>query len=189
MRTIATAIESYAIDCNRYPPNPNLGDGLYVTPWRLTTPVAYLASRPVDPFKDKQNAYPGIAPALHGERWLYDYFSIISSAECLRLEKQKIRTFYVAVDASGLYASVANRRAFLKYGLWMQWSAGPDGVFWIVGDDFQYPANASPLKAPSHRPWGYSFDVPYDASNGTRSFGNLFRTQKLTRGAATDPEA
>lgn len=58
MRTIATALESYLVDYNRYPPNFDAGD--YVTPVPaseymtyacLSTPVAYLSSAPMDPFR------------------------------------------------------------------------------------------------------------------------------------------
>lgn len=55
-RTLATAIESYAVDHNRYPPEDHpYVPGLQVAPdinlslVRLTTPVAYLSSLPADP--------------------------------------------------------------------------------------------------------------------------------------------
>lgn len=59
MRTIATALEAYAVDVNRVPPGmvestqiPMLPAGIYVLN-RLTTPIAYLTSVPKDPFVDK----------------------------------------------------------------------------------------------------------------------------------------
>jgi type II secretion system protein G len=67
LRTIATAIESYAVDHNDVPPDY---DGLGFTfgegEWRsyadLTTPVAHLTAAPTDVFRD--NIY-GNAPGRH----------------------------------------------------------------------------------------------------------------------------
>jgi prepilin-type N-terminal cleavage/methylation domain-containing protein len=51
LRTIATALESYATDYNEYPPVP-IGLGPRFRHFRpLTTPVAYLTTIPKDPFK------------------------------------------------------------------------------------------------------------------------------------------
>jgi len=57
MRTIATALETYAVDQNKYP--PNFDTDLYVDPpaseYRtyaaLTTPVSYLSTAPTDIFR------------------------------------------------------------------------------------------------------------------------------------------
>lgn len=55
-RTMATALEAYFVDNNRYPPdqdnnpfNPN-ENGFYY----LTTPVSYITSFPADPFSDQR---------------------------------------------------------------------------------------------------------------------------------------
>lgn len=62
MRSLATALEAYRVDTNRYPP-----DFEEVTPmtWNpfmnlrvITTPVAYIASLPFDPFDDPLLVYP-----------------------------------------------------------------------------------------------------------------------------------
>ena len=61
MRTIATALESYAVDNNKYP--PNFDSGLY-TPTApdegrtfslLSTPIAYISSVPHDVFRPDDN--------------------------------------------------------------------------------------------------------------------------------------
>jgi prepilin-type N-terminal cleavage/methylation domain-containing protein len=49
MRTIATGMESYAVDHNRYPPSRNWAEGDDAQA-RLTTPVSYLANLPKDVF-------------------------------------------------------------------------------------------------------------------------------------------
>jgi prepilin-type N-terminal cleavage/methylation domain-containing protein len=57
MRTLATALESYATDTNHYPPNFDYASTL-LTPDRLTTPIAYISSLPHDPFKTDQTDEP-----------------------------------------------------------------------------------------------------------------------------------
>ena len=69
MRSIATALEAYAIDHNQYPPHGEiLGDGTQIFPamlgglatieyspgFPLTTPLAYLTSMLVDPLSAEQ---------------------------------------------------------------------------------------------------------------------------------------
>ena len=49
MRTLSTALESYAVDYHHYPPVLNY-NGIYVTPPSLTTPIAFLTSVLYDPF-------------------------------------------------------------------------------------------------------------------------------------------
>ena len=58
MRSIATALESYAVDYSHYPhPVPSVES--WSTPPVLTTPVAYLTSLPHDIFKhDKDPTFP-----------------------------------------------------------------------------------------------------------------------------------
>ncbi|MBN1867425.1 prepilin-type N-terminal cleavage/methylation domain-containing protein [Candidatus Sumerlaeota bacterium] len=185
MRTIATALEGYMVDNNHYPPNPPLNGGFYVTPIVLTTPQAYITSWPVDPFKMKKNLSKNLAPSFQDQELYYDYYTIITTPEYFGiLAETGEDVFVLAVDASGALASAANRRAREKYGRWLQWSVGPDAKFWIAADDFNNPLNSSAgLKAPAHLPWGYSFDVPYDPSNGSTSFGNLIRSQIVPDGA------
>lgn len=61
MRTMATAIEQYAVDCNSYP--DHFSHGL-----SLTTPVAYISSVPRDPFMAAhRHGGPGGPPPGFGE--------------------------------------------------------------------------------------------------------------------------
>jgi prepilin-type N-terminal cleavage/methylation domain-containing protein len=50
MRSLATALESYAVDSNKYPPR----DPQDVVTEVFTTPVAYMTSIPMDPFRDSK---------------------------------------------------------------------------------------------------------------------------------------
>ena len=137
LRTIATGIESYAVDYNAPPPNPDPQDGFNVTPFQLTTPVAYLSSRPTDPFKERKNmAFRAGNPSAEDEDELYDYFSIITPTEFIQAAKTGRNVFLLAVNAQGGRAQAGNRGAFRKYGEWLMWSVGPDSEFWIIEDDF-----------------------------------------------------
>jgi type II secretion system protein G len=187
LRTITTGIESYYVDNNRYPYNPDATEHFYVTPDALTTPVAYLTSRPIDPFKINQDVSRGINPAGENEDLLYDYYTIVTTDEYIYEANTFGKDLFVlAVDASGPLASTANRGALEKYGRWLQWSIGPDALFWNGAEDFNNPSDPSAgLKPPAHLDWGYSFDVPYDPTNGTVSFGNIVRCQIRPEGSNT----
>ena len=171
LRSITTGIEAYFTTYNAYPHNPETNQGFNVTPWQLTTPVAYLTSRPFDPFKKARDVTKNVNPIHFNERFYYDYFSIVSASKYIRDGRN---IFILVVDDSGMLPG-ANPGAFQKYGKWLQWSIGPDGKYWFEDDDF-YPSRVL-LKSPTYVPWGYSFDVPYDPTNGTVSFGNIIRSQ------------
>ena len=50
MRSIVTAVESYAVDNNRYPPASTVSNWYYGY-WVISTPIAYISSVPPDIFK------------------------------------------------------------------------------------------------------------------------------------------
>lgn len=51
MASIATALESYRVDSNKYPdPTYIAGGSCYILPAALTTPIGYISSYPRDPF-------------------------------------------------------------------------------------------------------------------------------------------
>lgn len=182
MRTIATAIESYSVDYNQPPLNPPLSSNtFYVTPYILTTPIAYITSMPLDPFS-KTGKTDNISPAQKDQVKYYDYYTIMTTEDYMGYVMETgEEVITLAVDASGVLSNMANQQALRKYGRWLQWSMGPDGQFWIQEDDWVSNSGNSPLKAPIHG-WGYSFDVPYDATNGTVSFGNLIHCQNKAQG-------
>lgn len=52
MKALSTALESYRVDNNTYPPTPNTSGNLrYARLAKLTSPVAYMTSVPLDPFR------------------------------------------------------------------------------------------------------------------------------------------
>ena len=62
LRSLATALESYRVDTNHYP-TATLGDSPSKRAFRLTTPIAYISSLPIDPFyKEDTSLFFGTDP-------------------------------------------------------------------------------------------------------------------------------
>lgn len=176
IRTIATALEAYRVNWNGYPPNPDPATNFYVTPEELTTPIAFITSRPLDPFAQGTNlAMQNNQPNLVTEEQLYTYWTVII------FENQGVRGDGViesAICVNDPYHNGGNRSAFAKYGAWYMCSIGPDKSFYLkLPGGGSIDGDTSSLNPPQFPDWGYSFDVPYDPTNGTVSFGNIIRTQ------------
>lgn len=149
MRSIATALESYGVDNNGYPPPWDYGhpSGTWGTlteppfhsrvPSHLTTPVAYMTSIPHDPFCSYEQ-FLSWAPKEVSERFVYYNYK-----------------YFFDRPGGG---SDALRHRYEDAGEWLFYSPGPDR------DWFNKPANTVYLN--------------YDPTNGTVSLGNIFRTQK-----------
>jgi type II secretion system protein G len=149
LRTLATALESYRIDKNRYPPDVNYGVVTYVERLRhLTTPIAYISSVPGDPFADK--------------------------GEIRRHAQENSLNAYAAggqVNGEFLYPltyDYANRRTptggFEPDSQWGRVTGSPGAVIWAmrgIGPD-RWPA------------WLGQDATPYDPTNGTVSPGSIF---------------
>jgi len=183
LRSIATAIEAYRVSDNGYPNNPDPAQNFYVTPWQLTTPIAYISSRPLDPFTQGVNlAVLNNQSNLSPEAQLYTYWTVIS------IEKQGNNGAGIiesAICVDDPLGAGGNRSAFRKYGAWFQCSIGPDRLFDLRVGGGSVDGTTSSLSSPQFLDWGYSFDVPYDPTNGTISFGNVIRTQIRSDGTVT----
>lgn len=150
MRTIATALESYAIDNNRYPFDLD-GRGW---PWYITdvvsTPIAYVngASQLDDPFRITQNNTDARRfrfinyPANITPKWTVCYLPANTFGRWVG------NTPTDAVATQGLNL----------FGQWKMTSAGPDQT-----------ANTA----------FFTEELIYDSSNGTISSGDIIRSQKL----------
>ena len=162
VRTVATAMESYAVDNNGYPP---MGDRVPTQQWKsrtlpaepifharissfLTTPQAYLTSLMNDPFlvlSHEQLAYPEIYRR-------FTYFNY----------KQFIDNYPTNTWFQQCYYSTC--------GAWLIYSWGPD---------------KSDNQATSPKPGEDNAYTNYDPTNGTISWGNIIRTQNTTDRYAT----
>jgi type II secretion system protein G len=147
MRTLATALESYATDANAYPRWWEVAAGVrppgYAYPpvsWRyrpLTTPLAYITTIPrPDPFWT-QNDVGGVV-----DKKVYDTYDYVDAKS--------------SYDHNSVVSSVYGR-------MWRMCSAGPDQVQSYGGSTWAgTPPHITVL--------GF-----YDPTNGTRSFGDIVR--------------
>jgi prepilin-type N-terminal cleavage/methylation domain-containing protein len=170
MRTIATGVESYAVDYNKpptrhsnwnvapppyplfYPPLnnkifdpavPNANVGMHM----ITTPIAYLTSLPPDPFNLPVKALVapdnGISDAL-------DYWDLVQTDYFVAFCKK---------PTGGAYQQGVGRG-------WMIVCVGPDQYFGLLAVN-GYPFSTATANA---------FRSLYDSTNGTVSVGNIIRT-------------
>jgi len=163
MRSVATAIESYHVDNNRYPtfsllPQPFSVPSVPIPApappclssggATLTTPIAYISSVPSDPFgpvrPDDDFTFGGAASIADGY-----YYNTRAWFECRGFAWNVFTDFNESVVAD-----------------WVLQSKGPD----------QYFSNSSESGIPGadelDRPQRYQ----YDPTNGTISVGNIIRT-------------
>ena len=150
MRTIAVAIEAYAVDWGRAPIGSNEGSSSLYNLWHtddrdfaynpMTTPVAYLTSIPDDPFTDK--------------------------SEIKRFDTGLIRNFKKYQYQYWLYEGhPGGYDAWLAMGYtWYLRSPGPSR---LVGPPFMSVMTRDNRS-----------DNIYDSTNGTMSIGQIYRTNK-----------
>ncbi len=159
MRTLTTAIEAYATEYNSYPPDGSKsgdGDCFWYVPNRVTTPIAFITSaKLVDPFRTVEDFDPSI-DSPDGLNYTVDDY-----------RRYRYRNFEYT------YGSYPGRVAIYEdiYGKWELIGNGPD-------------SNAGPFVYPNIGGFTMELDVPYDATNGTTSRGNLIRCQKYPDGMA-----
>lgn len=157
MRTIATALEAYAVDHNCYPPHGEiLANGTvqfpatqagkttveYVPGFPLTTPLGYLAALPEDCCLSKK-------PAPLQRRYGY-----VQTRQMVEIMAKRTGWTDSVLALPNLY------------GEWRLYAAGPDAD---KGEDFK-----------AH--------IPYDATNGTLSNGDLLRTQRQPLDSSSEDE-
>lgn len=179
-RTLATALETYAVDNNnKYPSDAGMGQtrgagaggGVYrayaggahsADPhanwsigFELTTPIAYLTSVAcmIDPFKTTDLAKYEADPNLSG-RMYYNYCN-----------------WPLANWSAGPGATTFNGKMDMM-GAWVIIGAGPDKF-----------VNNGKIGGTAYKDWGYlnstAYGVNYDPTNGTVSCGDVYRSQKL----------
>lgn len=152
LRSIGTALESYMVDNNDYPPN-NFTLRWNTPPIELSTPVAYLSTVTLlDPF-------PAFAEKQSGGIYVYyyTYHMMLTFDEAMNI----YNTTGENNSADYIDYPGYNEGCFEKYGLWRLLSAGPDLTIGATYVDS---------------------DILYDPTNGTISGGNIVRTQKSVTG-------
>ncbi|MDK2970586.1 MAG: hypothetical protein PWP23_341 [Candidatus Sumerlaeota bacterium] len=164
MRTLVTAIESYRVDTNLYPPAADYGHpGAHANsqwfhariPTYLTTPVAYITSVFEDPFVSQDSTFSSsVYPPSVGKRYAYynwDYYLLETAGG-----KQPPGQGYTDLWNGGKDWT----------GEWLLYGYGPDRTAF-------HGARATFL--------------PYDPTNGTISDGNVIRSQKNQDGIDPHP--
>ncbi|MCX7718675.1 MAG: type II secretion system protein GspG [Candidatus Sumerlaeaceae bacterium] len=162
IRSLATALESYAVDNNKYPLDITDTSGMNRTPagyfWyisnRITTPISYITDNQlIDPFRDRRSTLPPVY-------WRFRYVNY-SDAD-----------YYAANPAilpgggTGDYTSQSYYLGAPYHGAWRLSSAGPDAVAGANGNFAPPPlVFVGPL-------------IAYDPTNGTVSWGDIVRCQK-----------
>lgn len=178
MRTLATALESYAVDSGKYPPGylqlDNLAQGLpaelmppptgvtdvrmgWIYHW-LTSPVAYISSVPKDPF--------GTASRMEGQSGqpvmnsFYDYTNMNTrSLNNWTMPEKVPRQIAQRVGVFWYLRSIGPSRHNVDTKFGVDWVLG--GILGIV----------------STNSWGYP-NCFYEPSNGTVSRGQIVRSNR-----------
>lgn len=158
MRSMATGLESYAVDNNKYPVEKTVSElggdpGWYRFPHMLTTPIAYLSSAFVDPFRVTADSNDQYTPTdlPKGER-TFMYIRILST--------DTVDSRFTGADGgSDLPSSDATPR-LEWFGRWAISSFGPDQIAGTPDVNGAF--------------YGYT----YDPTNGTISPGDILRRQK-----------
>lgn len=181
-KAVETAIEAYNATNGTYPPEDRYPVGSTNRNWQstptypatgflsrwLTTPVAYIAKLPLDPFVNNNPAYE---PHQFPERRPCNFSSDMQNA---RLYAGSTNQYYVAwvyqflITPQGSIARNANSRP--NAAVWMINSPGPDGDR-DHGWDSQWvgQTDAPVVNSPSS-----NHPITYDPSNGTLSDGDLY---------------
>lgn len=175
MRSVATAVESYHVDWNRYPitsqwingpgaPAPaNFNNRLR----GITTPIAYMTSLPTDVFWDKTMLFP-LTPGTSPTFEYNDYTTAVVGENLPPLPHYNLFASRAAMT------NYYGRRGVVA---WAMQSAGPDRI-----NDFQNnPTN--PLTKPVQEAVALvqGTNRTYDPTNGTISNGDIARTNAEQR--------
>lgn len=178
IRSMATALEAYAVDNNHYPmdvtnpANPFANCFTATSPpapcgyfWYIshiiTTPVAYFTSNSlIDPFRS--NATGALSQVEYGRYRYVNY---------------KLTEYYTPPRPAGIPGTIHGPdyvEGQQRYGMWRLVSSGPD---FTAGP---FPASLGPSPAVGF-PRG---SLLYDPTNGTVSTGDIVRSQAASEGPA-----
>ena len=150
LRTVATGIETYRVDSNRYPPDFQLGAAAFVQRLgTLTTPVSYLSSVPADPFADKGK--------------ILEYVQTKSVNGYAQPGTTDEFVFPLTYDYAFRFGPNGQAEGLAT---WLNITSNPGAVLWAM-------RSAGPDLVPSYLG---DAEPAYDPTNGTISPGNIFWT-------------
>lgn len=156
MRTASTALESYVMDHNKFPPDAYDWSGLNGC-WHLTTPIAYMTTWPRDPFNPDRNN--------NGAKFVaYSYMNYERSFN-------PPGNNHTWANRANLSTDKARRGTLVK-------SIGPDRF----NDDSEWIVMGVDTKMGTPRGNRAGIDRLYDPTNGTVSWGDIARLSGETGG-------
>jgi len=156
-RTLATALESYAVDYNAFPPTEPVGvyQRLYIEyVKKLSTPVAYVTTVALkDPFQPNSATAPQDQAAVPPPDWKGSYPYV------------NYNDFW----QRAVHPDDPPKKAFIII------SMGPTRM-WPYAEHYPYMKNVNPNFNGARPTWPDSYSsMIYDPSNGTVSFGGIVR--------------
>lgn len=172
LRTVATGLESYAVDNNKYPYTESVGPTIFMPPGGtprvnpsgilaggLTSPIAYLSTVPNDPFKHSISGVPVIAPVYYETAGFKVADGVVDLNPSSLVPADAVGSNNIrGIGADTAVYSVAQTpRAYVLYSL------GPDL------DNFIRQGNTIVIKSM------WNLNNRYDPTNGTVSGGNVVR--------------
>lgn len=169
MRTVNTAFETYRIDHNNVPPHGMFnrtanGQGMTVItafryvldPVLITTPVSYLSSEAPTLDVFQQKLYKNVPKT-------------VGNADTWPLGRLNYTSFLQKVAPDGPLSPTSKNLGMERFGGWRLLGAGPDQA--------TFNEKIPPEGTVGSRT-GLSKMIPYDATNGTVSVGDIIRTGK-----------
>ena len=198
MRSLATAIEAYCVDTNKYPPmHYNSGSsakyvnflfympGYYtqqtypVTPF-LSTPIAYISDYPLQAFTPRASVNEYNAnfrdPASY-------YFVNFKGASQNQTVVDRVSDSNYTLGSPAPINLITNNEADVQvYAHWLLFGIGPSGVQDLPTGSPQYQTGTTNVltsfnNVERHAGWRKGFWKAYDATNGSTSLGFIYRFQ------------
>lgn len=184
MRTLATGLETYFVDNNGYPNAHSFGTALFPQDpssnptrnrilERLTTPIAYVTSISQDPFK-----VGGRVSAARASQFPNAQVTPVSAANDAAARMNSY--IYQAFNAEQRYVippdSFSSETLERRASRYVLHSAGPDGIYHNLGGVIANERAAD---------LGDTLGLIYDPTNGTISFGSIYRAGGDTGAGAT----
>ena len=185
MRSMATAVECYAVDNNKYPysqlpvtpaqrdwvspggfPLGNVSDPNKMC-GGMTTPIAYITSLPIDIFDTKLPPRDSVFNALHyiGTQFGYDRGATPSTPMPVFVPTDSANGSVGPMSGTGPDVAVRNGVNGRVPAVYTLYSYGPDGVPFLDTNNDNNPDIQSV----------YNVNNLYDPTNGTVSPGNVIR--------------
>ena len=184
MRSLATGLESYRVDNNAYVvgntfgvAGANNGSQIQVLE-RLSTPIAYITTAFFsDPFKAKKRSgsiFGGTPSAVTAAQTNLDTWTDALASPTVPADFHLYRTYLYISTGKAKGSQASNASGIMRIANTDSTVFNPDGYLINSASPMEAYLNAGGIVAG----WKYADCLPfvYDPTNGTVSFGNIWRT-------------